>query len=268
MRGVFATGVLDHFLRQKFNPFDFFLGVSAGASNIAAYLAEMPERNLKIYTDYALRPEFIHFKRFLKGGHLIDLDWLWRVTIAEIRLNLSAIHAHQKPFFVVMTNVKTGTACYQQTTPDSLEDLLLASSAMPLLYRGFPMIDQQPMTDGGIADALPIARAIDQGARKIMIVRSRPASYKKKKDWMSRPMAWKYRQYPKLKSVLLSRTERYNQSLALIRNPPKGVQVIEVCPPEDFKPSRLGKDQSELQRGYHQGSIAGQQAINRWLTLA
>ncbi len=55
MRGVFSCGILDHFMAQDFSPFDSFWGVSAGASNLAAYLAKMPGRNLKIYLDYSLR---------------------------------------------------------------------------------------------------------------------------------------------------------------------------------------------------------------------
>lgn len=69
--------VLDGFLEARFNLFDRYVGVSSGAGNLAAYLAEMPERNFKIYTDYSLRPEFISLKRFFRGGHLMDLDWLW-----------------------------------------------------------------------------------------------------------------------------------------------------------------------------------------------
>lgn len=84
LRGVFSTGVLDGFLEAGFHPFDFFIGVSSGASNLAAYLAGMKGRNRKIYLDYSLRPEFISLARFLRGGHLMDLDWLWEITIREI----------------------------------------------------------------------------------------------------------------------------------------------------------------------------------------
>ena len=51
MRGVFSTGVLDGFLAACFNPFDGYIGVSSGAGNLAAYLADMPGRNFRIYTE-------------------------------------------------------------------------------------------------------------------------------------------------------------------------------------------------------------------------
>lgn len=266
MRGVFATGVLDKFLEESFDPFDFHLGVSAGASNLAAYLAEMPQRNYKIYTDYALRPEFINIVRFIKGGHLMDLDWLWGITIDELRLDLPRIHRDKGPLYVVMTNVASGAAVYQQTSIENTEDMLLASSALPWLYRRFPGIDGQPMTDGGVADALPVQAAIDKGARRIMVVRSRPQSYVKKKDLMSHLLGWKFRQFPNLKSLLLSRTERYNRSLELIRNPPAGVDIIEVCPPENLRGSRIGKNVNHLKLSYQLGLDSGSSAISRWST--
>ncbi|MDW1873015.1 patatin-like phospholipase family protein, partial [Vibrio sp. Vb0598] len=40
MRGVFASGVLDAFLERDYKPFDFAIGVSAGASNLIGYLTD------------------------------------------------------------------------------------------------------------------------------------------------------------------------------------------------------------------------------------
>ena len=44
MRGAFSTGVLDGFLAEEFRPFDLYIGVSAGAANLAAFLAGMPAK--------------------------------------------------------------------------------------------------------------------------------------------------------------------------------------------------------------------------------
>ena len=65
MRGIFSAGIMDTFIEKKFNPFDLLIGVSIGASNIAAYLADMYQRNYKIFTVYSLNPEFISMKKFL-----------------------------------------------------------------------------------------------------------------------------------------------------------------------------------------------------------
>lgn len=64
MRGAFTCGVLDAFLQQNFNPFDLFVGVSSGSTNLANYLAKQHGRNIELYLDHSLRPEFIRYGRF------------------------------------------------------------------------------------------------------------------------------------------------------------------------------------------------------------
>lgn len=267
LRGVFSTGLLDGFLEAQFNPFDLYIGVSSGASNLAAYLAGMIGRNKRIYLDYSLRPEFISFPKFLRGGHLLDLDWLWDITIREIRLDLATIYSKKKPFICVLTDVQTGDAHYKLTGAHDLEHVLKASSAMPLLYRGYPEVDNRPMTDGGVADSIPVAEAIRRGARRIMVIRSRHRDYMKRHGLSERFMRWHVRHYPFLQQAMTKRVERYNDAVALIRKPPDGISIIEICQPGSFRVSRLSQDRIVLQEGYEQGRALAVEAIARWNTL-
>jgi predicted patatin/cPLA2 family phospholipase len=264
LRGVFSTGIFDGFLEARFNPFDLFVGVSSGASNLAAYLAEMVGRNKRIYLDYSLRPEFIAVSRFFRGGHLLDLDWLWATTIREIRLDLARIYSKGRPFIVVMTDVQTGSAVYRESDAGGLEHLLKASSAMPLLYRGYPLVEGRPMTDGGVADALPVGEAIRRGARRIMVIRSRHRDYVKGNSPSEYLIRWHVRRYPFLQRAVAKRVRRYNDTVALIRRPPEGVSIVEICPPTDFRVSRLSKDLRILEEGYDQGRAAAGEAIALW----
>ncbi|MFB3925174.1 MAG: patatin family protein [Syntrophales bacterium] len=267
LRGIFSTGVLDAFLEARFNPFDFYIGVSSGASNLAAYLAEMRGRNHRIYTDYSLRPEFISFARFFRGGHLLDLDWLWDITIREIRLDLSVIYSRGKPFIVVMTDVQTGEAIYRPTCAQDIEHVLKASSAVPLFYRDYPIVDGHPMTDGGVADAIPVSEAIRRGARHIMVIRSRPREYVKRRGPSDFLLQWYLRRTPLLRMAIRGRVNRYNEAIALIRKPPDGVSIIEICPPKNFRVSRLSQNLAILEEGYEQGRTAAAEAMARWQAL-
>jgi hypothetical protein len=40
--------------------------------------------------------------------------------------------------------------------------------------------------------------------------------------------------------------------------------VIEICPPDAFRVSRLTRDRSVLEEGYGQGRAAADEAIERW----
>ncbi len=264
MRGIFATGVLDRFLELGFDPFDMFIGVSSGAGNIAAFMARMPKRNLLVYTRYSLSPEFISLKKFIKGGHLMDLDWLWEKTIAEIRLDLNTIYNTGRPFFVCLTDTDTGRPVYKKTCARDLEAVLKASSALPVLYRKFPEIDGKPCTDGGIADPIPFSKALALGGRRIMVLRSRPRTYQKR-EWFSQACLRLYfHRYPAFCQSISRRIRKYNDSLDQMRHCQKDVDVIEVCPPDDFSIGRFCRNRSTLLTAYVSGKQAGDQAAQDW----
>ncbi len=264
MRAVFSCGILDQFLAEGFSPFDSFWGVSAGASNLAAYLAKMPGRNLKVYTDYSCRREFLTPGQFLLGRDLMDLDWMWRVTLDELGIDKAALRADPRPFFLGVTRRDSGEAEYLRPDPDQLAETMKASSALPLLYRHGVPLNGHRYVDGGVADALPVAEAIRRGARRIMVLRSRPASYRKSPPRSPRLLKQLLKDTPGLIAPMLTRAKRYNETLELIHRPPEGVQIIEICPPEQFKLKRLTRDPAPLHQGYRLGLAAAHDAIARW----
>ncbi|EGQ8488878.1 patatin family protein [Vibrio alginolyticus] len=264
MRGVFSCGILDHFLASEFSPFDSFWGVSAGASNLAAYLAKMPGRNLKIYLDYSLRKEFISPSQLLRGGDMMNLDWMWNVTLEELGIDKSALKADSRPFFLGVTRQDNGQAEYHLPDVDDLAETMKASSALPVLYRNGVSLNGIQYVDGGVSDALPVAEAINRGAKKIMVLRSQPASYQKPRGRFSALTRRMLKETPGLIETMLTREVRYNQTLALINNPPPGIEIIQVCPPETFKLKRLSRSPAPLRHAYELGIEAGKEAIIRW----
>ncbi|EOW4146667.1 patatin family protein [Vibrio parahaemolyticus] len=267
MRGVFSCGILDHFLAAYFSPFDSFWGVSAGASNLAAYLAKMPGRNLKIYLDYSLRNEFITPSQLIRGGDVMDLDWMWQVTLEELGIDKEVLAADPRPFFLVVTRQDTGQAEYLTPDVDMLAETMKASSALPILYRNGVLLNGTRYVDGGVADALPIAEAIKRGATKIMVLRSQIASYRKPRSKFSAITKRMLKETPALIEPMLTRDVRYNQTLELINNPPPGVEIIQVCPPETFKLKRLSRSPEPLREAYELGIEAGKQAIVGWNSM-
>jgi predicted patatin/cPLA2 family phospholipase len=135
---------------------------------------------------------------------------------------------------------------------------------MPILYRTFPLIDGQPTADGGIADPLPVKEALKRGARKIMVIRSRPRAYQKKETLSQALMLRRLKHFPSLRDIATGRIRRYNESVAQIRKPPRGVSIIEICPPESFRPTRLGRNLRILKEGYQQGRKLAGEAIRSW----
>lgn len=263
MRGIFSTGVLDAFLVKQFNPFDIYIGVSAGATNIAAYLAGMVQRNYKVYTDYSVRPDFINWRKFIFGGHLVDIDWLWETTIREIRLDMAEIYRVDRDFFVGVTEVSTGKAVYLKPDAQNLENVVKASSSIPVFYRKSVQIDGVSYTDGGLADPIPVREAYHRNANNIMVLRSRPHTYSMKQN--SNLLSKIYlSKFPKLLEATHNRAKIYQESIGFMRNPPEGVRIKEINPPESFKTKRLTKDVSILKKDYETGFQIGLQIVDEW----
>ncbi len=266
MRGIFAAGVLHAFGRTGFDPFDLYIGVSAGACHLASYLAGQHDRNLEITLKYSLSPRFINPRRFLFGGHLMDLDWMWKQTIRHHRLDLTALFEtlsrRNKEYRIVATSVETGKALYLSPGPDTLEYFLKVSSAIPVLYRNILEVGGEKATDGGVVDAIPAREAHRRGATDITVIRSRPAGYvKKESPFALALLSLYYRKYPRLVEAFRRRADVYNAAARFVRCPPPGVQVSEIAPPSDLDVSRITRDANRLRAAYSIGMDSG----NRYL---
>ncbi|MFH0256973.1 patatin family protein [Vibrio rumoiensis] len=262
MRGIFSAGVLDQFIDSSYQPFEFCIGVSAGSTSLASWLSQQKRRTYTVITDYSCRPEFISFKRFIRGGHWLDLDWLWDITIDEIPININDLHSQPIPLYVVTTDIHSGQAHYIQSTPDNIIELLKASCSVPLAYRDYPVIDGIPMTDGGVADSIPVEQAYKMGAKDITVILSRPLGYQKKPSkapWLTRKFL---ASNPQLAEAALKRAENYNKSIEFIQSPPKDCTIHVIAPPDDFPVGRLTKNKDRLDIGYQMGIQAAKNAMD------
>jgi predicted patatin/cPLA2 family phospholipase len=263
LRSVFSAGLLDGFLQQNFNPFDIYIGVSAGASNLAFYINQMQGQGFELYIKSIQSSRFIRPSRFITGGHLIDLDWLLDELIdADLKTRL--LNQEEQNFYVGMTSVTSGASVYHKGFNDHLIDALKASMSLPLLYRNFPSYNGESMTDGGIANGIPVDEAIRLGANRIMVVRSRSKDYVKTDTAMHRFIRYRLRKYPKLFETLQQRIAIHERTKALISNPPEGVRIVDICPPDAFKQGRFSRDQKKLQQGYQMGTEQSRKAIELW----
>lgn len=263
MRGIFACGVLDALLENNYNPFHYGVGVSAGSTNLAAYLAKMHRRNYQVYTTFSLDKKFINPMRGLIGGHMMDLDWLWKVTIKHMRLDLQQIVQGPTQYQVGVTEAKKGRAVILTPKVENLEDVIKASSALPIFYKHPVRLEGVEYYDGGIANPIPVQAALEAGCQHIVVIRSR------KSDFIMKPsknpiMGLLLKQYPGVVEATNRRNEIYNQQIDLLRNT-TGDQVIidEINTPENFETGRLTKDLKILNKDYELGLMEGRKLMDR-----
>jgi predicted patatin/cPLA2 family phospholipase len=264
MRGVFSVGVLDVFLERGFEPFDLAIGVSAGACNLASHLARQQGRNRRCYFDLMTRREFIDLRRFALRRSVVDLDWLWDELAAREPLDVGAIAQAPVEFVVVATSARTGLPVYLRPSPADMFDALKGSCALPGLYRGRVSVGGESLFDGGVTDPIPIEEAIRRGARRIVVVRSRPAAFVKTDGWPSRVSAMLLRRDPVVAAAMRRTAERYQSAVAVLHAPPTGCEVLHLAPTRPMRTGRVTQDRAALEHDYHQGREAAAEAIRTW----
>lgn len=262
MRGIYSAGVLDVLLERGVK-FDLAIGTSAGAANLASFVAGQRERNLRSYVDIMTRRELFSLRRLLTGGHYMDLDWLWDRFAAENPLDEQAIARGNTRLVSVATCALTGDALYFEHTPPNVHVEVKAGCTLPILYRGPVTLQGKSVVDGGLSDAIPAAEAYRRGARKIVVVRSRPASVVKDASKLDPVMGWLLRRHPGVAHATLQTAARYQEAVAFIHKPPADADVIQLAPEQPLRTGRTTQDKAALHADYALGRAMTEQALSR-----
>ncbi len=221
MRSVFSAGVLD-FLMEKRIEIPNILAVSAGAYAGMNYVSDQKGRSLKTNVDPLRKEKYMGFGTFLKKGSFFDMDLMFD-EMPRVRhpFDFERFFTSRKRFITSTVNCNTGECVYFDDFSDRDEKRLLtvcrAANSMPFIAPIVP-IDGEPMLDGGVQEAIPIKRALEEGWKKIIVVFTRDSNYRKKPAGRLYMLGIRlvYRKYPKLLEVLRGRADRYNAAIETV----------------------------------------------------
>ncbi|WP_236022720.1 patatin-like phospholipase family protein [Bifidobacterium phasiani] len=258
-RAIFGAGVLDRCLADGIT-FDGCYGVSAGSANITSFLANQPGRNHRFYTEYAFRKEYASTENFLKDHNFVHLDYVYGTLSdhdGEYPLDYDTFLANPAEFTVVACDARDGSTKYFTRADLGYEsiDPIKASSSVPVANEPY-IIDGVPYYDGGIADPVPIQKAIDDGYDRVVVVltRLRDVLREQKKDVA--PAAILRRSYPAAAERLLNRYRTYNDEVALAKEYEKDGRALILAPDDLCGLSTLTKTYEGLERMYRKGYAA------------
>jgi len=158
--------------------FDEVYGASAGAVNGAYFLAGQAAYATTIYYQKINNTRII---RRPWHRQIVDIDSLFESIIGrEWPLHVDKVLASRTQFFIAIADACTGEAflSHAQTSNTPLLTLLKASSALPLLYNGLVRVDGRDCFDGGLINPLPILGAIEAGCTDLLVLLTRPESFR------------------------------------------------------------------------------------------
>lgn len=256
-RGIFTAGVLDEFQRAGFNPFDLLIGSSAGAQNLSAYICGQPGYARRVITRYTTSPNFFNPLRFVRGGHLIDLDWYIDTISKTMPLAIDTAEKlliDGREFLMCACRSDDYEPNYFAPTRDSWLPVIKASSAIPGFYRMGVDLDGISYQDGGISDAIPVEEAYRRGADTIVVIRTVPSAMFYTPQWMKRMEQWlSESSLQQLVHMVQHHEKSYHRIQQFIENPPGNLRIFEIFPPKPLASHALGSRLPALNQDYHLG---------------
>src|SRR6267142_1753039 len=221
MRGAWAAGVLAFLHERGRRQYDLVYAASSGACSAAYFVAGMWEPALAIWHSHARN--VVRKTNFLRHKPIIDLAYLVdHVFRRHVPLSVEALQNAPTRFYIVLTDCHTGDPLYFHARDERVFSALSATSSMPLATRGFDYVDGQPFADGGVADPIPIQRAIQDGATDITVVLTHGPDFRLKPmpRWLGRLA---FPKFPRVAHVWTKQQNvNYNAALDLMKNPPAG----------------------------------------------
>lgn len=261
MRGVFTVGVLDSFMDNDVW-FPYTIGVSAGASNGLSYASRQRGRSRFSNIDLLEKYNYIGLRHFFRGRGYIDLDYLFYIYPDEYYpFDYDACFKSPDRFVMVTSNCLTGKAEYyeEKRDPKRLVDICKASCSLPVMCP-VSYVDGIPMVDGGVCDAIPIRRAIEDGYKKNVVILTRNKGYRKKEKDFYLP-GFIYSQYPAIREQLKLRYRKYNEVLDYIDQLEAEGKVCVIRPEQPVKVGRTEDNVSRLRDLYAEGYACGRRLV-------
>lgn len=255
-RGVFTSGALDYLMEKDFYT-SYVIGVSAGSCNAVGYVSKQPGRTRDCMIQKDKEYSYYYgFRKFIKEKSLMDMDMVFDRYPNEIYpFDYDTYFASDIECEIVTTNCVTGRAEYMTEDSDKqrLMKICRASCSMPLIC---PMVnvDGIPYLDGGLADSIPIERAMEIGNGKSIVILTRNPGYRKKMPSRATVQLYRraYKKYPNLIRSIVNRSIMYNRTMKLLEQQEAEGKIF-VLRPLIPTVSRLEKDYDALMHFYEHG---------------
>ncbi len=256
LRGIFGAGVLDRCLDEGIS-FDYYIGVSAGAANIASFLGKQRGRNYLFYTDYAARAEYMSFASLIRNGSYLNLDYVYGTlsdSDGENPLDYDTMKISEEPFFTVTTDAETAEPLYYPKSIYSKDDytILKASCCLPVACKPV-VLNGRECFDGGVSDPIPIKKAFSDGCDKVILIITRPADELHNPSLDNKAAVLTRKKYPEISRALKKRFEVYNSSLQLARAYEREGRLLLLAPDNCDGLKTLTRDKDKLTALYNEG---------------
>lgn len=261
----FTAGVLDAFLNVDYNPFNVIFGNSGGAIAASYYLAKQAGSTVKAMKHLAKDAEFVKLSRMMSSKGYMNIDQLKYTAEVFVPFDVDSAmkNSKEKEVYFIATNKDKGKAEYLKPEYEDWIDVVIASCTLPFVTKGNHFLRGKNLMDGGWSDSLPVQKAIDNGAEDILIIRTIQRNLKLTQTWPDYFGSMYFRENKKLSECFANNHNVYNQSIDLINNPPKGVNIRQISPENGLECTTYSYSVESIEADYRYGLTEGLSFLRR-----
>ncbi len=256
LRGIYGAGVLDRCMEEGVR-FDCCIGVSAGAANMSSYVAGQHGRNKPFYQDYSFRKEYMSVGNLVRRRSYLDLEYVYGALSnagGENPLDYPAMVENPAELVIVAAEARTGNPVYF-TKEDLRQDdyrPLMASCCIPVIDRPY-VIEGVPYYDGGLADPVPLEKALAMGCDRVAVILTKPIAPEQTGSRDKKLAKLLRHRYPAAARGLALRAERYNKTVRQALKLEQAGRCCVLAPDNTEGMATLTKDRESLEKMYRKG---------------
>ena len=219
--------------------FDNVFASSAGAINGAYMLSKQAKIAVTVYVDDISNKKFVNMSRIYK---IVDIDFLVDEALTRIKpLDVDKVISSTAVLHIYLTDYLSGKSVFftNHTPGINLMEAIRATAALPILYNKPVKVLGNEYIDGGVANSVPLISAIESGCTDIVVVLTRPPSFRRKKisnfmKMIEYPFLMKYP--AQTRKAVYNIDKLFNSNMEFIEHPEtidKNVNLLVVHPNEN-----------------------------------
>lgn len=250
-RGLYTQGYLDAMMLNEIN-LTCVIGVSAGALAGVNYVSGNIGRSARINLSYRHDSRYIGLRALLHSRSIVDVGFLTENRGITEPLDIERFNDPERRYVAVATNCITGKPSYFEK--GTCSDIMLAARASGTIQYISPMvtIDGIPHLDGGCSCQIPYHWALEQGYKKIIVIRTQDRSFRADES-INPARRSRYRSFPALTKAIEESHHRYNLMCDELEQLQSEGRLFLVNPSQPVRIKQIENDLEKLGELYFSG---------------
>ena len=251
-KAIYSLGVTDYLMLHDIN-MSVAVGISAGGLAGVGYISGQIGWSARIDLSYRHDPNYIGTGAMLKDHGVTGFTYLYRDILGGSPLDKKRLNDPSRRLAVGATNMLTGETEYFEKGKCNLSGAVRASATVPFVSRPVVM-HGVPYLDGGCSTKIPFEWAVDEGYKKIIVVKTREWEFVRDEAPIKKSRLF-YGKYPNFIHAMDTVNAKFNVMTEELKRLHNLGEIFVIAPSKPVTVTRFEKDIEKLGElywlGYH-----------------